>query len=85
MLSEIQGDVYHQEFYAGSAEDMGEVVAFDVPVTLSNGRMYTCLQTRDFSALEPDLNEYKFYAPGVGTVLEQVVGEQGGAELISVE
>lgn len=75
------GDLYHQEYYPGEAEDMGEVLALDAPVTLSDGAAYTCLQTRDFTPLEPDVNEHKFYASGVGVVLEEKVGEDEKAEL----
>lgn len=67
------GDTYRQEFYEGEAEDMGEIIATDVEITLSDGMTYSCLQTRDWSALEPDVYEHKFYAPGVGVVVEQVV------------
>ena len=83
--SPAPGDIYHQEYYAGEAEDMGEVVALDVPVTLSDGTVYTCLQTRDFTPLEPDVNEHKYYASGVGVVLEEVVDGDERVELISVE
>ena len=78
-------DTYHQEYYVGEAEDMAEVVALDVAVTLSDGTNYTCLKTRDFSALEPTLNEFKYYASGIGLVLEEVVGSDEKVELISVE
>jgi hypothetical protein len=78
------GQVYRQEFYEGEAEDMGEVIALDVAVTLGDGTTYTCLQTRDFTPLEPDVNEYKYYAPGVGVVLEEVVDGDERVELVSV-
>ena len=67
----MPGDVYHQEFYAGEAEDMAEVLALDVAVTLGDGTMYSALRTRDFTPLEPGVDEYKSYAPGVGTILEE--------------
>ena len=79
------GDVYHQEYYAGEAEDMGEVIALEVEVTLGDGTTYTCMQTRDYTPLEPDVNEYKYYTPGIGVVLEEVVGGDERVELISVE
>ena len=82
--SPTPGDIYHQEYYEGEAEDMAEVIALDVSVTLSDGTAYSCLQARDFTPLEPEVNEYKYYAPGVGVVLEEVVGEDERVELISV-
>ena len=44
------------------------------------------LQTRNFSPLEPNLVEEKFYARGVGVVLEITVsGGSDRAELLSFE
>ncbi len=83
--SPVPGDVYHQEYYASEAEDMGEVVALDVPVMLGDGVTYTCLQTRDFTPLEPDVSEYKYYAPDIGVVLEELIDGDERVELISVE
>ncbi|MEW6002682.1 MAG: hypothetical protein AB1638_08570 [Nitrospirota bacterium] len=64
------GDVYRQEFALGDAEDMGEVLSLtgsaQVPaVSCSNN----CLIIRDFSPLEPGVNEQKFYASGIGFIL----------------
>ncbi len=83
--SPVPGDTYHQEYYVGEAEDEAEVVALNVSVTLSDGTNYTCLQTRDFTRLEPNANEYKYYAPGVGLVAEEVVGSTERVELVSIE
>ncbi len=63
------GDVYRQEYYAGVAEDVANVVANDAAVTVPAGSWTGCLETRDRSALDPDLDERKFYCPGVGNVL----------------
>lgn len=79
------GRQYHQEYYPGEAEDMGEIVALSVKVTLADGASYDCLQTRDFSPLEPALNEFKYYAPGVGLVLEEAIAGGERAELVSIE
>lgn len=64
------GDAYRQEYYEGEAEDMAEVVGLDVPVTLGDGTPYTCLVTREWTPLEPDQDERKYYAEGVGLVRE---------------
>jgi hypothetical protein len=80
------GDIYRQEFALGEAEDAGEVLSItgteSVPGGSCNG---TCVVTHDFSGLEPDANEQKFYAPGIGSILEIDV-ENGGTrlELMSV-
>jgi hypothetical protein len=79
------GDVYSQEYYVGEAEDMGEVVALNVAITMADGTQYTTLQTRDFTPLEPGVNEYKYYAAAVGMVREEVVGGDEQINLVSVD
>jgi hypothetical protein len=79
--SPAPGDLYHQEYYPGAAEDMAEVVALDVDVQLSDGASYTCLQTRDIDPLEPGADEYKYYAADVGVVLEEEVEGDETVEL----
>ena len=66
------GDYYRQEFFLGDAEDMGEVVArgqdsAEVPFGIYSNDV---LRTRDWTPIEPDVFEFKYYAPGVGMVLE---------------
>jgi hypothetical protein len=72
------GDLYRQEFALGTAEDMAEVLALNQSVTVLAGTYSNCVKTRDFSPLEPDVNEYKFYAPGVGNVqvVDAITGNQ---------
>ena len=69
------GMSYYQEYYEDEAEDMGMIVATDVSVELSDGTTYeNCLQVLDWNPLEPDALEYKYFAPSVGLVKEEVVG-----------
>jgi hypothetical protein len=63
------GDVYRQEYLAGEAEDVAEVKSLGASVTVPAGTFSGCLETRDRSAIDPDLDERKFYCPGVGNVL----------------
>jgi hypothetical protein len=65
------GDVYRQEYLVGEAEDVAEVVALDVTVTVPAGTFEGCVKTRDRSAIDPELDEYKYYCPGVGNVLTE--------------
>ncbi|HUS29169.1 MAG TPA: hypothetical protein VMZ53_11680, partial [Kofleriaceae bacterium] len=62
------GDTYRQEYYEDEAEDMGQILALDASITVPAGSYVGCLQTRDFSALEPEIEENKWYCPGVGQV-----------------
>ncbi len=67
----IIGDVYRQEFDLGNAEDAAEVLSLTGSATTpAINCAGTCLITRDFSPLEPDALEHKYYAPGVGMILE---------------
>ena len=67
--------VYRQEFALGDAEDVAEVINFNeesVTVPYSSFPADSqLLQTRDFSPLEPGVGDYKYYAPGVGVILEK--------------
>jgi hypothetical protein len=70
------GMSYRQEFYAGEAEDLGRILSLDELVEVPFGSYDEVLMTRDWTPLEPDVLEHKFYAKGVGPVLE--LGLSGG-------
>lgn len=76
------GDVYRQEFSLGNAEDAAEVISISgtesVPATGCDG---TCLVTREFTPTEPGLDANKYYAPGIGLMLE-ISAEGDRLELI---
>ena len=77
------GDTYRQEYYAGVAEDKADVLSLNRTVNVANGSFDNCLKTRDYSPLDPTLNEFKYYAPGVGQVLTRE-GEGVRVELVNV-
>lgn len=77
------GDVYQQEDAPGVAEDRGWVVGLGESETVPYGSFTGCLHTKDFSPLEPGVMEDKFYAPGVGLILE-IDDDDNRIELISV-
>lgn len=66
------GDFYRQEYSLGNAEDVAEVVTVGEESVVVPAGEYTegVLKTKDGSPLDPDVFEFKFYAPGVGLVLE---------------
>ena len=77
---------YRQEFYAGEAEDNGEVLGVGEQVEVPADHYVDALLTKDTTALEPDVVEFKFYAPDVGPVLTVGVSGGGGREeLVKVE
>lgn len=75
------GDVYRQEWSLNEAEDIAEVLGTaaseSAPAASCDG---TCLQNRDFSPLEPDTSEHKFYVPGIGEIVAYHVDEPGERE-----
>jgi len=65
----VVGVPYRQEYLPCEAEDFGEVIALSESVTVGATTYDNCLHTRDTTPLEPDVQEDKFYCPGVGLVL----------------
>ncbi len=79
------GDIYYQEYYKGEAEDQAEVLSTTESVSVSYGSYDNCLVTREWTALEPGVEENKYYAPGIGVIKEEIVkGGTGGLELVEI-
>jgi hypothetical protein len=79
------GSTYRQEFALGDAEDLARVESQGVRVHLPGKRIGKALQTFDFTPLEPEAREHKYYVRGIGQVLtiDLVTGER--TRLVSVE
>lgn len=79
MLAEPKvGDTYEQEFAKGEAEDKGTVLSLNENVSVPYGTFSKVLKTKDFSKLEPDIVENKYYAQNIGEIKELIV--KGGSE-----
>lgn len=76
------GDTYQQEFSPGVAEDMATVLALNKTVNVPYGSFKDCLETEEFSPLEPGAIDHKFYARGVGFI--QSVALRGGRERLEL-
>jgi hypothetical protein len=63
------GESYRQEFFEGEAEDMAKVLRLNASVSVPYDDFEDCLETKEWTPLEPGHVEQKFYAPGVGLVL----------------
>lgn len=74
------GQIYRQEYLAGEAEDIAEIVSLDEKVTVPAGTFEHCLKVKEGSAIEP-YEAFKYYCPNVGLVLEEEDGER--VELLS--
>ncbi|MBE9551909.1 MAG: hypothetical protein IMF05_00455 [Proteobacteria bacterium] len=80
------GDSYRQEYWRGEAEDMAKIVATGVTVTTSIGTYQNCTKTYDWTPLDPEAMEHKYYCPEAGSVVlveNLTSGER--VELIKVE
>lgn len=73
-----KGDIYRQEYAKGVAEDMAKVLRLNVGVTVPYGSFKHCIETKDYSMLDPGIVEHKYYAPGIGFVSGIMV--KGGSE-----
>lgn len=79
----VVGALFRQELSVGNAEDAIEVLAIDGDETaVAASCNAQCLVTRDFSPLDPEANENKYYAPGVGLILEVDLNTGDRVELI---
>ena len=77
------GLTYREEYYAGHAEDGAEILSLTAHADVPYDTFDHVLQTRNFTPLEPDLVEEKFYVSGVGPVLEiTVTGGSDRTELL---
>jgi len=76
------GDLYRQEYYKGEAEDMAEVLSLTESASVTYGSFGNLLMTREWTPLEPGIVEHKYYAPGVGLILEVMV--EGGSERVEL-
>ena len=79
------GDSYRQEFYAGYAEDMRETAATGETVS-TKARTYTgCVKVYDWSPLEKNAREHKYYCPEVAAlVLTEDLQSGSRSELVKV-
>ena len=77
------GDPYRQEYYKGKAEDMAQVLKRGLKVSTEAGAFKDMLLTKEWTPLEPEVLEQKYYAPGVGLVREETVrGGSGTIDLV---
>lgn len=62
------GTTYREEFLLDEAEDIARVESVTAKVKVPYGTFTGALETFNYTPLEPDARESKFYAPGVGNV-----------------
>lgn len=72
------GLTYREEYYKGQAEDAAEILSLNAYADVPYGNFDRVLQTRNYTPLEPNLVEEKFYAREVGQVLAITIS--GGSD-----
>jgi hypothetical protein len=79
------GLTYREEYSKNEAEDQSRVLALDEQAEVPAGHYKPVLMTEDFSPIEPDVSELKFYAKGSGQAVlaVDVSGGTDREELVS--
>ena len=76
---------FRQEYYTGHAEDMFWIVSLGESVAVPYGPFSNALLTLEWTRLEPKVIDKKFYASGIGLVLEaSASGPNERAGLVSI-
>lgn len=76
-------ETYYQEYYAGEAEDQGQVQSVSESLSVPFGSFDNAVMTYDTSTLDPNLKEQKFFAAGVGNIKE--IDLATGEEVVLIE
>jgi hypothetical protein len=66
----LLGAKWYQEQAPAVALDRSEVQSLDKIVSTPAGKFAGCLETLETTPLEPDAREKKYYAPGIGLVVD---------------
>jgi hypothetical protein len=74
------GMSYREEYSKGLAEDQSRVLALDGQAEVPAGHYKNVLMTEDFSPIEPNVSELKFYAKGSGQAV-LAVDVSGGSDM----
>jgi hypothetical protein len=79
------GESYYQEYYPGEAEDQARVLTVTDAITIGLGEYQDVVTTSEWTNLDPEIEEHKSYAKGVGLILAVAVrGENERLELIEI-
>lgn len=77
------GDTGLQEYLKGHAEDHFKVLSLTASIRVPAASSKAALLTEEWTPLEPDVRDHKYYVSGIGEVKEQSV--MGPAESLSLE
>ncbi len=74
------GRQFRQEWFQGQAEDVFKPIDLSASIDVPFGHFQHTLRTQETTALEPDVVDNKYYARGIGELLEKSV--KGPRELL---
>jgi hypothetical protein len=78
------GHTFRQEYLKGQAEDHFQVLDLSASVTVPYGSFHDAVLTKEWTPLEPDVLDHKFYVRGIGQVREaSVTGPKEVTNLVS--
>jgi hypothetical protein len=79
------GRKFRQEWYRGQAEDVFKVTDRSAAVTVPYGSFRHALRTAEWTALEPEVLDNKYYVRGIGEVAElSVKGPRETLRLVEI-
>ena len=78
----VGGAPYYQEFYEGEAEDLGRDLTLDGQAAVPFGDYTQLLVVEEWNKLSPAVIELKYYAAGIGVVMEETT--RGGSETVEL-
>lgn len=80
------GESHRQEYYAGHAEDFFQVLGLSTSVSVPYKSFSGAVLTKEWTPLEPDVLDHKYYVEGIGTVKEtSVKGPREEMVLVDVQ
>ncbi len=62
------GQRFYQEVAPNVAMDRSEIISNKITSKTPAGKFVLCLKTKETTPLEPNVEEYKIYAPGIGLI-----------------
>jgi hypothetical protein len=65
------GQSFRQEYYKGQAEDHFRILSLNEQVKTPGATSDQAMLTMEWTPLEPNVIDHKYYVQGIGTVLEQ--------------
>ena len=65
------GQAFRQEYYQGQAEDHFRILSMNEPVQTPGSSSDQAVLTMEWTPLEPNVIDHKYYVQGIGTVLER--------------